>query len=98
MPHKYLKSLREIKIHNNRHLINFPEPEHFPKLLKMVMSYAYHCCQFLGKANHLNQSSASTADSISDIKETILFINAKNIDLDIWGMGDHNMTVGKNCH
>jgi hypothetical protein len=46
-PTKGLRNLIEIKTHNNPELIDFPTSQEFPNVQNLVMSYAYHCCQFM---------------------------------------------------
>ena len=46
-PTKGLKNLIDIKTHNNPNLVDFPTAKEFPKVQNLVMSYAYHCCQFM---------------------------------------------------
>ena len=46
-PTKGLKNLIDIKTHNNPKLVDFPTAKEFPNVQNLVMSYAYHCCQFL---------------------------------------------------
>lgn len=47
MPTKGLQNVIEIKTHNNPELVDFPTAKEFPKVQTLVMSYAYHCCQFM---------------------------------------------------
>jgi hypothetical protein len=37
----------EIKTHNNPALVDFPSSANFPNVHNLVLSYAYHCCQFI---------------------------------------------------
>lgn len=46
-PTKGLKNLIEIKTHNNPALTEFPTAKELPNVQSLVMSYAYHCCQFM---------------------------------------------------
>ena len=46
-PTSGLRSLVHVKTHNNPNLVDFPGSAHFPKVRSLVLSYAYHCCQFL---------------------------------------------------
>jgi hypothetical protein len=46
-PTKGLRNLIEIKTHNNPELVDFPTTQEFPNVQNLVMSYAYHCCQFM---------------------------------------------------
>ncbi len=46
-PTRGLRNVLHIKSHNNPQLEDFPSAAHFPKVRSLVLSYAYHCCQFL---------------------------------------------------
>ena len=46
-PSQGLQSLVHIKAHNNPNLQDFPSCTRFPKVKTLVLSYAYHCCQFM---------------------------------------------------
>ena len=46
-PSKGLKNLLHIKVQNNPALQEFPNSVRFPKIQSLVLSYAYHCCQFI---------------------------------------------------
>ena len=47
LPHKGLKTIVELKAHNNPALKDFPLAESFPHIRVVRPSYAYHCCQFM---------------------------------------------------
>lgn len=47
MPTKGLDKVVELKTFNNPNLKEFPGPESFPRVRRLVLSYAYHCCQFV---------------------------------------------------
>ena len=46
-PTEGLQSLIHIKAHNNPNLQDFPSCTRFPRVKTLVLSYAYHCCQFM---------------------------------------------------
>jgi leucine-rich repeat-containing G protein-coupled receptor 6 len=46
-PSKGLQNVLHIKTHNNPNLKEFPGSARFPKVQNLVLSYAYHCCQFI---------------------------------------------------
>jgi leucine-rich repeat-containing G protein-coupled receptor 6 len=72
MPTKGLGKVVELKTFNNRNLKEFPGPESFPKVRRLVLSYAYHCCQFV--AAGLPSSNAKTFfDQTSPIEESVLY-------------------------
>ncbi|XP_037303631.1 follicle-stimulating hormone receptor isoform X2 [Manduca sexta] len=47
LPASGLQRLLHLKAHNNLHLRHFHPPELFPRIQTLVLSYAYHCCEFL---------------------------------------------------
>jgi leucine-rich repeat-containing G protein-coupled receptor 6 len=47
MPTKGLRRVVDLKTFNNPNLREFPGPESFPRVRRLVLSYAYHCCQFV---------------------------------------------------
>ena len=46
-PTKGLSNIVDLKTHNNPALIDFPSAQAFPKVQNLILSYAYHCCQFM---------------------------------------------------
>lgn len=68
--------MRHIKTFGNVQLKDFPTPENFPKIQKLALSYAYHCCLFLEK-----QSGKTT---FSDVEETIVWLDKDDIDVNTW--------------
>jgi len=47
LPYQGLKTIIELKAHNNPMLKEFPKAESFPHIRVVRPSYAYHCCLFL---------------------------------------------------
>ncbi|XP_050672848.1 lutropin-choriogonadotropic hormone receptor isoform X2 [Leptidea sinapis] len=47
LPASGLQRLLHLKAHNNPNLRRFHPPELFPRIQSLVLSYAYHCCEFL---------------------------------------------------
>lgn len=45
----YLSIPIELKTFGNINLKEFPAPIFFPKIQKLALSYAYHCCEFMRK-------------------------------------------------
>lgn len=64
LPISGLENLTEIKVFGNPNLVEFPEPELFPKIHSLVMSYAYHCCAFIGRTISPTENPASLQESI----------------------------------
>ncbi|CAG7786862.1 unnamed protein product [Allacma fusca] len=62
-----LNSIVHLKVPNNPNLREFPGRESFPQARKLVLSYAYHCCQFT--AYGMGRSSAVEPP----IKETVIY-------------------------
>ena len=56
-PTEGLQSLIHIKAHNNPNLQDFPSCTRFPRVKTLVLSYAYHCCQFMQARKNIYQSS-----------------------------------------
>ena len=46
-PTKGLENVVDLKTHNNPNLVDFPKAHNFPKVQNLMLSYAYHCCQFM---------------------------------------------------
>ncbi|XP_045539411.1 lutropin-choriogonadotropic hormone receptor [Papilio machaon] len=47
LPAGGLRRLLHLKAHNNPNLRRFHPPELFPRIQTLVLSYAYHCCEFM---------------------------------------------------
>ncbi|XP_028164626.1 lutropin-choriogonadotropic hormone receptor-like [Ostrinia furnacalis] len=47
LPASGLQRLLHLKAHNNPHLRRFHPPELLPRIQTLVLSYAYHCCEFM---------------------------------------------------
>ncbi|XP_059050231.1 follicle-stimulating hormone receptor [Achroia grisella] len=47
LPASGLQRLLHLKAHNNPNLRHFHPPELFPNIQTLVLSYAYHCCEFM---------------------------------------------------
>ncbi|KAL4718806.1 hypothetical protein ACJJTC_004959 [Scirpophaga incertulas] len=47
LPAGGLQHLLHLKVHNNPLLRHFHPPDLFPRIQTLVLSYAYHCCEFL---------------------------------------------------
>lgn len=71
MPTKGLQRIVEVKTFNNPNLKEFPGPESFPRARRLVLSYAYHCCQFV--AQTVNPSNSKSFFDQSPIEESVLY-------------------------
>jgi len=70
MPTKGLGHVVDLKTFNNPNLREFPGPESFPKVRRLVLSYAYHCCQFVA-AGSGSSYSKTYYDQSSGIQEHV---------------------------
>lgn len=84
LPTKGLQNLRRIKTFNNPALKEFPEPETFPKIHTLALSYAYHCCQFLP----LKQPPTYKPPSLQD---TILWLQKEDVDMSLWSSNNTDL-------
>lgn len=81
MPSAGLERLLHLKTHNNPNLRDLPEPECFPRIQTLVLSYAYHCCAFLPLVPSDGVPSENTRTPVS---ETVLFPTDNEFDLTLW--------------
>ena len=56
LPTEGLQNLKKLKTFKNRALQDFPERGAFPEIQYLVLSYAYHCCQFLPSKKEVGSS------------------------------------------
>ncbi|XP_061716793.1 lutropin-choriogonadotropic hormone receptor isoform X1 [Cydia pomonella] len=47
LPGGGLQRLRRLRAHNNPRLTSFHPPDVFPRIETLVLSYAYHCCEYM---------------------------------------------------
>ncbi|CAM1302015.1 LGR4 (predicted) [Pycnogonum litorale] len=98
MPTDGLESLRFLKVHNNPELKTFPSHQSFPSVQKLILSYAYHCCEFRTRPPykyHNGTESAITSDGRHKIKETVVWLkDSANINMDMWRTGKQNVSSG----
>lgn len=85
-PSKGLKNLAHIKVHNNPSLEEFPSSPRFPKIQTLVLSYAYHCCQFIPETF---ETPVPEYPDFGNWEETILFPGEVDFDPELW---NHNAT------
>ncbi|KAG1680911.1 Leucine-rich repeat-containing G-protein coupled receptor 5 [Nymphon striatum] len=93
LPTAGLQNLRIIKVHNNVNLKSFPSPVSFPKIHELVLSYAYHCCNFLSEYNRNDSGTLITSSSGDKIKESVIWMKGSEIDMDMWGTGKRNKSL-----
>lgn len=75
LPPAGLDRLLDLKTHNNPNLKEFPGPEHFPSVRRLYLSYAYHCCQFMGSRGNLPALVPAQQPPVpeTDINDKILY-------------------------
>nr|XP_046911235.1 putative uncharacterized protein DDB_G0282133 [Dermatophagoides farinae] len=91
LPTAGLMKIMEIKVHGNRNLRDFPPIESFPYVQTLAMSYAYHCCPYLGRMQVINPEIVdsiipSVSPSTSDFQDSILWledVDDTNVNLTI---------------
>lgn len=83
LPTSGLSHLRQIQTHGNPLLKDFPAAENFPKIQRLALSYAYHCCQFLSLFESLDASSESSSGESKGVEETIVWLD-KETDMKDW--------------
>ncbi|CAG4960520.1 unnamed protein product [Colias eurytheme] len=79
LPASGLQRLLHLKAHNNPHLRRFHPPELFPRIQTLVLSYAYHCCEFLPLMEEVNEE-WSEHEGFSDL----VLIPPAHVDLAAW--------------
>ena len=66
LPSQGLQEIVELKTFNNPNLREFPGPESFPQVRRLVLSYAYHCCQFVPVGSHTRRPKNPFESSIQE--------------------------------
>lgn len=81
LPTDGLGKINEIKVHGNRNLREFPSVDSFPYVHQLALSYAYHCCAFIGRMQESNfqDNSADLNDSILWLEDT----DSSNVNMTI---------------
>ncbi|XP_071099590.1 leucine-rich repeat-containing G-protein coupled receptor 5-like [Haliotis cracherodii] len=83
LPTEGLRNLTKLKTYHNTELREFPPKETFPKIELLILSYAYHCCDFL---------ETETDHSQVELKEDIVWLKTGNINMGAWDPTDGNRT------
>jgi leucine-rich repeat-containing G protein-coupled receptor 6 len=77
-----------LKTFNNPNLREFPGPHHFPRIVTLVLSYAYHCCAFL-------PSDDEELDALNQGKvwgDTVIFPESgSTFDPNIWNSSETDL-------
>jgi leucine-rich repeat-containing G protein-coupled receptor 6 len=85
-PSKGLKNVIHIKTHNNPNLKEFPGSGRFPKVQNLVLSYAYHCCQFIPSTY---ENIIPDYSDFGNLKETVFFPGeGEGFDQSLWNAND----------
>lgn len=68
----------DLKTFNNPNLREFPGPESFPSVRRLLLSYAYHCCQFMGRNGNMPAlvpppMSSGDGTGMDEIQESIWY-------------------------
>ncbi|XP_039295282.1 lutropin-choriogonadotropic hormone receptor [Nilaparvata lugens] len=89
LPTAGLERLLHLKTFNNGHLRDFPPPSAFPRVQSLVLSYAYHCCAFLGppgggQAPLQVGGHAPGANRGTPLHESVLFPTDNEFDMTLW--------------
>ncbi|KAK6192088.1 hypothetical protein SNE40_003629 [Patella caerulea] len=76
LPTKGLQNVQELKTYHNTFLKEFPKKKEFPKIQTLILSYAYHCCDFL-------QSETGTQKNIQ-LTEDIVWLAPEETNMGMW--------------
>lgn len=77
LPVKGLQKLLHLKTFNNPNLKEFPNPDSFPKIQTLLLSYAYHCCAFLSL-------SKTTTSLLPPLQDSVIFPKDTEFDMSLW--------------
>ncbi|KAF4523353.1 hypothetical protein B566_EDAN005507, partial [Ephemera danica] len=91
LPERGLSRLLHLKTFNNPALREFPGPQHFPRVLTLALSYAYHCCAFLPLVQHAkDEEDEPSSNARSKIHDTVLFPDSGvELDLSLWNASSY---------
>ncbi|KAL0829498.1 hypothetical protein ABMA28_003019 [Loxostege sticticalis] len=80
LPASGLQRLLHLKAHNNPHLRSFHPPELFPRVQTLVLSYAYHCCEFMPLMEGAGEPPEGGEEGLSDL----VLVPPKQLDPAAW--------------
>ncbi|XP_045530055.1 lutropin-choriogonadotropic hormone receptor isoform X1 [Pieris brassicae] len=80
LPASGLQKLLHLKAHNNPNLRRFHPPELFPRIQTLVLSYAYHCCEFLPLMEETGSGEEWEREGFSDL----VLLPPAHVDLAAW--------------
>ncbi|KAJ8729091.1 hypothetical protein PYW07_006787 [Mythimna separata] len=78
LPGAGLQRLLHLKAHNNPNLRHFHPPEMLPRIQTLVLSYAYHCCEFMPLMEEADEEPAAEAPS------DLVILPPQHIDAAAW--------------
>ncbi|OWR52600.1 putative leucine-rich transmembrane protein [Danaus plexippus plexippus] len=89
LPASGLQRLLHLKAHNNPALRRFHPPEAFPRIQTLVLSYAYHCCEFMplmegGSSSAGSAESAESGDEEPEQFSDLVLLPPAHVDLAAW--------------
>ncbi|XP_047027402.1 lutropin-choriogonadotropic hormone receptor [Helicoverpa zea] len=78
LPAAGLQRLLHLKAHNNPNLRRFHPPELLPRIQTLVLSYAYHCCEFLPLME------APEEEDAPDLPSDLVILPPQHVDAAAW--------------
>ena len=84
LPERGLENVRQLKVHNIAELREFPSVDHFPNVHTLILSYAYHCCEFLST----DESGMENGDQVS---ETWWHPEDGQLDPSLWSLNETDL-------
>ena len=95
-PSQGLASVVHLKTHNNPKLTKFPGAPRFPRARSLVLSYAYHCCQFLPSTYApYGPDYGDFGTGFGSIRESVFFPGEGNFDHSLWHANSSELWGGK---
>ncbi|XP_049938981.1 lutropin-choriogonadotropic hormone receptor-like [Schistocerca serialis cubense] len=77
LPTAGLERLLVLKVFNNGALREFPPPERFPRVQRLMLAYAYHCCAFLPLL-------PPDPPPKPPLKDSVIFPEDPEFDMSLW--------------
>ncbi|CAG5029236.1 unnamed protein product [Parnassius apollo] len=84
LPASGLQRLLHLKAHNNPNLRRFHPPELFPRIQTLVLSYAYHCCEFMPLAEGAAAGEVESEESEEGGFSDLVLLPPRRVDLAAW--------------
>lgn len=84
LPTAGLRNISDLKVHGNRALVHFPAPDAFPYVQTLALSYAYHCCPYVGRLQTPHPKASGGGHESTQLHDSILwFEDVSNVNLTI---------------